>query len=66
MVVQMTSPVEAYAVYPGGESGNPGSRYYDSFVDSWAAGTYYPVLFIKKQEAMHHSRMKWHMNFIKA
>jgi len=66
MVVQLTSPVEAYAVYPGGESGNPGSRYYDSFVDSWAAGTYYPVLFIKKQEAMHHRRMKWHMNFNKA
>jgi penicillin amidase len=66
MVVQLTTPIEAYAVYPGGQSGNPGSRYYDSFVNSWALGKYYAVLFLKKQEAIKHPRIKWHISFEKA
>jgi len=66
MIVEMTTPVKAYAVYPGGESGNPGSKYYDSFVDSWVQGKYYPVLFLKKQEARHNARIKWHFTFVKA
>lgn len=64
MIVQMTDNIEAYAVYPGGESGNPGSKYYDTFIDSWAAGKYYAVLFLKKQEARHNPRIKWHITFI--
>jgi len=60
----MTDNIEAYAVYPGGESGNPGSKYYDTFIDSWAAGKYYAVLFLKKQEARHNPRIKWHITFI--
>ncbi len=66
MIVHLTQPIEAYAVFPGGESGNPGSKYYDTFVDSWAAGKYYAVLFLKKQEARHNNRIKWHFTFIKA
>lgn len=43
MIVELTSPVNAYGIYPGGQSGNPGSKYYDNFVDDWAAGKYYPL-----------------------
>ncbi len=52
MVVHLTDDIEAYSVYPGGQSGNPGSKYYDTFVDSWAAGKYYRVLFLSKQQAL--------------
>lgn len=34
---------KAYCVYPGGESGNPGSKYYDNMIDTWAKGEYYTV-----------------------
>ncbi|HUR11319.1 MAG TPA: penicillin acylase family protein, partial [Flavitalea sp.] len=40
MIVHLTKKAEAYGIYPGGQSGNPGSAYYDSFVDDWAAGKY--------------------------
>ena len=52
MVVEMTKPVQAYGIYPGGQSGNPGSKYYDNFVDDWAAGKYYKIHFFQNpQEA---------------
>ncbi len=38
----------AHAIYPGGQSGNPGSQFYDNFIGEWADGLYYPVLFNKK------------------
>ncbi len=41
MVVQLTSKTEAYGIYPGGQSGNPGSPYYDNAVADWVAGNYY-------------------------
>ncbi len=66
MIVHMTYDIEAYAVYPGGQSGNPGSRYYDTFVDSWAAGKYYRVLFLRKEDAARHERIKWRMVFNKS
>lgn len=43
MIVTMGSPVTAYVNYPGGQSGNPGSRYYDDFIDDWVRGKYYEV-----------------------
>ena len=50
MVVELTDDVEAWGVYPGGQSGNPGSKYYDSFVDSWANGKYYKLWVMKPSE----------------
>ena len=29
---------KAYGVYPGGQSGNPGSTHYDDLIDTWAKG----------------------------
>ncbi len=47
MVVSLEDEVKAWGVYPGGASGNPGSYYYDAYVDTWAAGEYYELLFLK-------------------
>lgn len=62
MIVSLTPETEAYGVYPGGQNGNPGSRFYDDFVDQWAAGKYYKLWMMKKEEAKD-SRVKWTMNF---
>jgi penicillin amidase len=51
MIVEMTSPPTALGIYPGGQSGNPGSQYYDNFIDDWAAGEYYKLLFIQDQNS---------------
>ncbi|RYY30453.1 MAG: penicillin acylase family protein [Chitinophagaceae bacterium] len=48
MVVELTSPVTARVVYPGGQSGNPGSKHYDDFVDDYAAGKYYDAWFLNE------------------
>jgi penicillin amidase len=50
MIVSMTTPIEAYGVYPGGQSGNPGSPYYDDLVNSWAGGKYYRLWIMNKKE----------------
>lgn len=48
MIVELGPKVKAYGVYPGGQSGNPGSYYYDNMLDSWAQGKYYELLFLDK------------------
>ena len=50
MIVQLTKNTEAYGIYPGGQSGNPGSPYYDNFIDNWAGGKYYPLWMMAKNE----------------
>ncbi|MFV0571645.1 MAG: penicillin acylase family protein [Xanthomarina gelatinilytica] len=49
MIVEMTSPPTALGIYPGGQSGNPGSKYYDNFIDRWAIGEYFQALFLQDQ-----------------
>lgn len=63
MVVHLTDEIEAYGLYPGGQSGNPGSPYYDTFVDYWAAGKYYRLLFLPKAKLISSERTKWHIQF---
>jgi len=41
MVVQLGATTEAYGIYPGGQSGNPGSPWYDNSVADWVQGNYY-------------------------
>ncbi|MGV3502136.1 MAG: penicillin acylase family protein [Adhaeribacter sp.] len=38
MVVALGPQVKAYGIYPGGQSGNPGSFYYDNMVEFWRQG----------------------------
>ncbi len=40
LIASMSSPVEAYGLYPGGQSGNPGSARYDSYIEAWRTGRY--------------------------
>jgi acyl-homoserine lactone acylase PvdQ len=42
--------VKAWSNYPGGQSGNPGSKYYDHFVKFWEQGQYIEILFLKDKE----------------
>jgi penicillin amidase len=49
MIVELTDDINAYGVYPGGQSGNPGSKYYDDFVDTWATGKYYRIHLYNKE-----------------
>lgn len=46
MVVDLGEQLRARGVYPGGQSGNPGSRFYDNMVDAWAQGRYYDLLLL--------------------
>ncbi len=62
MIVHMTAETEAYAVYPGGESGNPGSRYYDDYLDNWVKGQYYKLWFMHEADKKD-KKIKWVMNF---
>ena len=64
MVVSLTPQTEAWGIYPGGQSGNPGSRYYDSFVDHWAAGKYYTIWFMHAGDKLD-KRAKWKMTFVR-
>ncbi len=45
MIVDLGDSLNAYVVYPGGQSGNPGSKYYDNMIDDWTKGNYYRALF---------------------
>lgn len=62
MIVHLTEPTEAYGVYPGGQSGNVGSKYYDNFINTWAQSEYYTLWMMKKSEAAD-KRIKWTMTF---
>ena len=65
MVVQLTDETEAYGVYPGGQSGNPGSAYYDKFIDTWVAGKYYKLV-IQKKENFQPANTKGKLSFSKS
>jgi penicillin amidase len=48
MIVSLGEKVEAYGLFPGGESGNPGSFYYDNMVENWAGGKLNSLYFYEK------------------
>jgi penicillin amidase len=50
MIVELGEQPQAWGVYPGGQSGNPGSRFYDHFVAPWASGTFLPMLFMQQPD----------------
>lgn len=51
MIVELTNPPQAWGVYPGGQTGNPGSKYYDSQVDKWLSGDYYKLHFLSAPDS---------------
>lgn len=54
MVVMLgaNSP-KAYGVYPGGQSGNPGSSYYANMVENWRLGELEELLYLKNIPQKH-------------
>lgn len=40
MVVELGPKIQAFGIYPGGQSGNPGSKFYSNFISIWASGEY--------------------------
>ncbi len=62
MIVSLAEKTDAYGIYPGGQSGNPGSKYYDDFVDYWVEGKYYP-LWLMSAEEQNGKRIKWKLVF---
>ncbi|RMF52254.1 MAG: penicillin acylase family protein [Bacteroidetes bacterium] len=51
MVVDLKPPVQGYGVYPGGQSGNPGSFHYADFLPAWQQGLLYKHLFVRSRSA---------------
>ena len=50
-IVELTpSGPKAYGVYPGGQSGNPGSKYYDDSVPVWSMGSYHELILYQRPE----------------
>ncbi|MBK7872704.1 MAG: penicillin acylase family protein [Saprospiraceae bacterium] len=50
MIVELGDEVKAWGVYPGGQSGNPGSKYYDMMVSQWSEGKYNSLFFMKNKD----------------
>lgn len=50
MVVALGKQVEGYGVFPGGQSGNPGSFYYDDMIEPWTNGRLNKVLYLKSDK----------------
>jgi len=47
MIVQFGPEVKGYGIFPGGESGNPGSYHYDDLFKTWKDGQLNALLFLQ-------------------
>src|SRR5439155_10559244 len=66
MIVELTDKINAYAIYPGGQDGNPGSKYYDNFINDYLAGKCYKLLFVNKPEIQQQQNLKGKIAFSKS
>lgn len=57
MIVELGDKPTALGIYPGGQSGHPGSEFYDIAVDDWLAGKYYPLMFLSSAREEHPQRI---------
>lgn len=62
MIVHLTDPIEAFGIYPGGQSGNPGSKYYDNYIDTWSKGEYHKINFMNRND-QNKTGVRWKLNF---
>mgnify|MGYP005841520927 CR=1 FL=1 len=49
MVVELGPEVKGYGVYPGGQTGNPGSGKYTEFIDTWLNGGLFELNFYRQK-----------------
>jgi penicillin amidase len=60
MVVALGPQVRAYGVFPGGQSGNPGSAAYDDMLETWRVGQLNELIFLRSAtEANPRLRATW-------
>ena len=53
MVVSLEkSGIKARGVYPGGQSGNPGSPYYNNMIEPWTKAKYFTLHFVTSPEQL--------------
>jgi penicillin amidase len=53
MVVSLEKTgVKAWGVYPGGQSGNPGSPYYNNMIEPWTQARYFNLHFVANPEQL--------------
>jgi len=50
MVIELGKTPKGHGVYPGGQSGNPGSPFYDNMIDTWAQGKLYDLFFMQSPD----------------
>lgn len=50
MIVSMEDEIKAYGVYPGGQSGNPASKFYIHGIEKWSKGEYFELNFWKTKD----------------
>ena len=50
MVVELGPEVQAWGIYPGGQSGNPINSRYAEFIGRWSAGTLDSLRFPKRAD----------------
>lgn len=50
MVVELGKSPKGHGVFPGGQSGNPGSKFYDNMIDTWANGQLYELFYMQSAE----------------
>ncbi|PIQ20104.1 MAG: penicillin acylase family protein [Cytophagales bacterium CG18_big_fil_WC_8_21_14_2_50_42_9] len=49
MVVALGPQVQGFGVYPGGQSGNPGSFYYDNMIETWRQGKLNNLVYLQSK-----------------
>jgi len=47
MVIELGKTPKGHGVFPGGQSGNPGSKFYDNMIDTWASGQLYDLFYMQ-------------------
>jgi penicillin amidase len=58
LIVSMEKPLKAFGIYPGGQSGNPGSPYYNTSVEKWKNGGYYELLLTSNPDEIDEPKQK--------
>jgi len=62
MIVHLVDGMEVYGVFPGGQSGNPGSRFYDNNIAVWEKGEYNRCWYMRDDDRKH-EQVKWVLKF---
>lgn len=58
MVVEVGPKIKGWGVYPGGQSGNPGSPNYDNMVDDWQKGILFELNFMQDEPTEYQYKMQ--------